>query len=73
MIPLEQLPGIQVASSFSHVIEKGMKVNPEDRWSSIEELLAELYPQTDMFRFAEARKPSLQAENNLKGDRKSVV
>lgn len=55
LIPLEQLPGIQVASSFSHVIEKGMKLNPEDRWSSIEELLAELYPQTDMSLFAEAQ------------------
>ena len=72
LIPLEQLPGTQVASSFSHVIEKGMKLNPEDRWSSIEELLAELYPQTDMSLFAEAQKPSLQAENSLKGTKEDM-
>ena len=62
LAPLGQLPGICVTDSFSHAIEKGMSLNPEDRWNTMEELMAELYPQAEAKGFTAAEMPSAEPD-----------
>ena len=63
LAPLGQLPGICVTDSFSHAIEKGMSLNPEDRWNTMEELMAELYPQAEAKGFTAAEMPPAEPDD----------
>lgn len=45
VFPLDEIEGVEVTDTFARVIEKGMNISASERYSSIQMLIAELYPQ----------------------------
>ena len=45
LVPLSRMEGIQVTEDFSEIMEKGMTIFASERYPTIRELMAELYPE----------------------------